>query len=317
MTTYIESKIITLSSKSATIKRNGTFNSNVKFELGLFLRDEPDIIHRQITLQSAQIPVSFYVINYTCNLFRIKNVSSGITYNYTIPVGNYSGTSLITMLISLIAPNFPSMTISLDKNTGLLTFSNSNDFIIYNNFTYSIGTILGLANNTFLTSSSTKLILPYPLNLLGIKVLEIRSYILTMANISSTTGGQSSLLASLPVNAPPFGMIDYASKGSNEMSFSNTSLDELDIEIIDGENGEYINFNNVDWTMTLIIHLTKLLNVPIRPNINSIPSVEPKVASLEKQDIPTMQENKDNSEKLQNIIPNVDDNLGVINFLQK
>jgi len=265
MTTYTDSKIITLSSNSASVKYNSSFLSNVRFELSNLLKDEKDIMHRQICLQSAQIPYSFYIVNYTCDQFRIRNLSNSITYDYTIPVGNYNATSLITAITSAIATDFPSMVISLNKNNGILSFTNNSNFTIYNNFQYSIGTILGISNSTNLTSTSNTLTLTYPLNLLGIKVLEVKSSILTLNNISSVSGGQSILLASIPVSAVPFGMIDYSDKGNNQMTFMNTSLDEIDILITDGETGEFVNFNNIGWTMTFIIHLLRTTQ-PIQSN---------------------------------------------------
>lgn len=259
MTTYVDSKIITLTSKSATRKLNGSFLSSVRYELGLILKDEPDILHRQICLQSAQIPYSFYVINYTNQLLKINSST------FTIPVGNYNATTLITAIITQISATFPAMTISINKINGILTFTNSTNFTIYNDFQYSIGSVLGMTANSTLTSVSNSLTFPFPLNVLGIKSLEVRSSTLTCNNISSRGGGQTTLLAVIPVNAVPFGMIEYSDKGNNQMTFTNTSLDDFDIEIIDEENGEFINFNNCNWTMTFIIHLLKT-TTPIQKN---------------------------------------------------
>jgi hypothetical protein len=78
-----------------------------------------------------------------------------------------------------------------------------------------------------------------------------------MSNISSVQGGQTTLLSTIPVDCTPFGMINYADKGNNLMTIHNDSLDDLQIEIIDGENGEFINFNNQDWCVTLAFHITR------------------------------------------------------------
>jgi hypothetical protein len=257
MTTYVDSKIITLTSNSATIKLNNSFLSSVRYELGLILKDEPDILHRQICLQSAQIPYSFYVINFSNQKLKIN------TTTFTIPVGNYNATTLITAILAQISATFPAMTITFNKLNGILTFTNGTNFTIYNDFQYSIGTILGMVANSSLVSVSNSLTFPHPLNLLGIKSLEVRSTTLSCSNISSRGGGQTTLLATIPVSAVPFGMIDYSDKGNNQMTFTNGSLDDFDIEIIDGESGEFINFNNCNWIMTFIIHLTRL-TIPIQ-----------------------------------------------------
>ena len=61
MTTYLDTKIVSLTSQSATIKYNSSYLSNVKYNLGTIIRNDPNIIHRQVQLLNAQIPVSFYI----------------------------------------------------------------------------------------------------------------------------------------------------------------------------------------------------------------------------------------------------------------
>lgn len=277
MGTYVESKIITLTSQSATQKRNGDFLSNVYYELGLFIKDEPDIIHKQITLQSAQIPYSFYVINYTNNQFKYQLGVSTI-FTSTIPPGNYNANSLITALKAALTANGITLTISLSSINGKLTFTHASSNFTFLDLTYSILPTLGFLENTNITSTAFTLTASFPLNLLGIKVLQVRSSILNTLNYSSIHGGITTLIQSIPVSAVPFGMIDYTDTGNNKITFTNGSLDELDIEILDGENGEFINFNNQDWTMTLCIYLTRLIEPPARiPNYfvgDTIPSEE-------------------------------------------
>jgi hypothetical protein len=252
---YIDTKIISLTSQTATVKKNGSYLSNVRYELANILKDDPDIIHSQIQLLHAQIPYSFYVINYTNNLFKC-DLGYGIT-TYTIPVGNYNANSLLTAIMSVIGD--PTFTVVLSNITGKIQFSYTENFYIYNNFKYSIGSVLGFEQNSINFSAGINLTCPYPLNILGIKNLQIRSTVLNMNNISSLNGGQTILLSTIPVSCVPFGMIDFYDTGNNLISITNTSLDEIDLEILDGESGEFINFNNQDWCMTIAIHSTKLI----------------------------------------------------------
>ena len=48
MTTYLDSRIVTLTSATAKIKNNGTMLSNVDYEMIGLLREEDDIIHTEI-----------------------------------------------------------------------------------------------------------------------------------------------------------------------------------------------------------------------------------------------------------------------------
>lgn len=267
MSTYTESKIITLTSQSAINKLNGTFLSNVKYELGLFLKDEPDIIHRQVSLLSAQIPYSFYVVNYTNNTIVFKANEDAFFTTATIPVGNYNANSLITALVALFDdPLSITVSITISPINGTITITRpTGEFTISGDST-CLG-ILGFEANTTYVSSSGVLTSPYPLNLLGIKILQVRSSIFNMGNYSSVNRGITTLLATIPVSAVPFGMIDYVDKGAGGISFSNSTLDEIDIEILDGETGQFINFNNQDWTMTILITLTRQMNIGFPSNL--------------------------------------------------
>lgn len=241
-----------LTSQSASIKKNDSYLSDVRYNLGSILINSPDIVHRQVQLLNAQIPYSFYVINYTNQVLKLTLGVTTVTVN--IPVGNYNATNLISAILTAV--NTSGFNITISQTNGKLTLSYTSSFSIDNTVKYSIGSVLGFGSGVT-SSVGTTLTAPYPLNLLGIKTLQIRSYNLLMNNISSVQGGQTILLANIPVSCTPFGMIDYFDRG-NLMTIQNQDLDDLDIEIIDGESGEYINFNNQDWCITLAFHITRL-----------------------------------------------------------
>lgn len=256
MTSYVETKIVALTSQSATIKYNDSYLSNTYYGLGSIFNNDANIVHKQVQLLNAQIPYSFYVINYTNNQFKYQ-LGTGTIFTSSIPVGNYTGNSLITALKAALTTNSITLTITLSPIDGKMTFTHASSNFTFFTLTHSILETLGFESNTDYTSASFTLTTPYPLNLLGIKTLQIRSSNLVMSNISSVQGGQTTLLATIPVDCTPFGMINYADKGNNLMTIHNDSLDDLAIEIIDGENGEFINFNNQDWCITLAFHLTR------------------------------------------------------------
>ena len=98
-----------------------------------------------MSLVNAQIPVSFYTINYTNNILKIALGVGSIQY-LTIPVGNYNATTLISAIITLL--NDSNFNIVISKINGLLTFSYNNSFILYTDNTATIGQILGFDLNT-------------------------------------------------------------------------------------------------------------------------------------------------------------------------
>lgn len=269
MTSYVETKIVALTSQSATIKYNGNALSNLFYALGNVFSNDDNIIHTQVQLLNAQIPYSFYVINSTNNQFRYR-LGIGTTYTSTIPVGNYNGNSLITALKQALAANSITLEITLSSINGKLTFTHASINFTLFSVENSILPILGFDDSINYTSSGLTLTSLYLLNLLGIKTLQVRTNNLIMSNISSVQGGQTTLLSTIPVDCTPFGMINYVDKGSHLMTIHNDSLDDLQIEIIDGESSNFIDFNNADWCMTLAFHITRTLEPIQRPTMRSI-----------------------------------------------
>lgn len=265
-TTYTETRVIALNSESANIFKNGDYLSNVLFGFSGLLIDSPDIIERQLSLTNAQIPVSFYIVNYTNQVFVIKNNGTGISYTITIPIGNYNSTTFITAVSAAILSTATiTMTITIDTTTGKLTFSSTTNFSFISTSALSTANqLFGFSNNSNLVSAlngTYKATAPFPLNLLGIKQLQVKSSIISATNFSSNSNGQDSLLATIPVNVGAWGMINFDSSTGNNVSFTNRTLDDIDIQIVDAETNKPINFNNCNWTMTLLLHLVRSVDL--------------------------------------------------------
>jgi hypothetical protein len=289
MDTYIDSRLITLTSQSATVKNNTTYLSNVEFQLTGLLKEETDIEKVEIQLLNAQIPVSFYTINYTNNLFKIK-IDTAEIMTYTITTGNYNANSLIIEMNTQL--NHANFHISLDKITGKLSFSHNKSFIIYNDFENSIGSILGFSVNSTNTATGINpytLSPSYPLNLLGIKRISILSNELPTFNYSSSYNGSCCLLGVIPVDAVLWGMINYHNITNIKHILKVRNIDKIDLQIFD-ENNNYINFNNCDWSITLSLDITrrnipksttkfndiiKPIQIPNKDNKNNIDEIEP------------------------------------------
>jgi hypothetical protein len=246
-------RIINLYSQSATTYLNGTLKSNVSFNFKNILRDEPDIIYSTIGISSAQIPVSYYTIN------EFNNVLATGLGNVTITWGNYNASTLRAELTTrLLAVGITGMVVTINSSTGKLIFTASIPF----SFLPSIAMdILGFENTTY-TSVANIITAPYLLNLLGIQQLRINSSALACSNSNSTQMGESNLIGVVQSTAPPFGMILYANQTSySVLRGKNISL--IDIQILD-ENGFYVDFNNVDWTISL--QLTIFRRIPLPSN---------------------------------------------------
>jgi hypothetical protein len=207
------------------------------------LSDDENMLKSFVTVINAQIPCPFYVI-------YISGPTITTTTIY-ISYGNYNANTLITELVNQLISGGLTMTIAINKINGILTFS-SNGFLNY--YFTSASTILEiLGTTTSIIATSTNYICPYPLNLLGVKKLIIKSIKLSVHSVSTFDYASSNILLTIPSDVSPFSMISYNSQSDANKNLLNIrSINEIDINIYD-ENNNYIDFNNLDWTMTLII----------------------------------------------------------------
>lgn len=249
----MDSRLISLSS-SQGVSINGSFLSNIEYPI---IIKEPNVEKIFISLLDAQIPVSFYIINYTNNKFKMK-LDTGPVIEYTVTVGNYNGNSLINELTTLI--NDTNFIITLNKITGKLNFSHNKSFIIYNNFQYSIGSVLGFEKDSINNSVLNTITPSYPLNLLGIQKLFIMSQELQSYNITPNNG---CIIATIPKSATPYGLIDYHNMSNTTHILRRNDIDKIDIHFLDEQNN-YINFNNCNWNITLKIDILYKNNIEIK-----------------------------------------------------
>ena len=250
-TTRIDSRIISLNSSNAILKNNTTFNSDVVFRLIGLVKPEPDIKHITFHLVDAQIPVSFYNINYTNNVLKYQ--ISSINYTITVTPGNYNFTSLANILIAGFFANGHIFTITINKQTGVITFATpATNFILQ---VSSIFSTLGFpASNQISTSFS--LTATYPLNLFGITKIKINSSFFNSYNYDSATNGMSNLVSIIPVDQPAFGLIIYENKSDAKYTLRTNAVDEIDLTLTD-QNDNLINFNNIDWQLTFLLEITR------------------------------------------------------------
>jgi hypothetical protein len=64
------------------------------------------------------------------------------------------------------------------------------------------------------------------------------------------------VLATVPIEAPTFGVILYDNITNIKTRLNNNQLDGFDILILDDDNNA-VNFNNVNWCISVLIILTK------------------------------------------------------------
>jgi hypothetical protein len=273
---YQDNRIITLNSNDGE-KLNGTYLSNINFNFSGLLKDEKNLIRSYITVLNAQIPVSFYIIDETNNILNYtENLVDKIV---ELVPGNYNGNQMIAALNGVFETNGTPITTQLNSITGLLYFFITGGVEITILATSTIKSILGFEEDI---TSTTFIKMPYQLNLLGKKKIFINSNNLRNSAFSSKSLSCVQTIATIPVDQPPYNMISYVSVSDLEkIILSNRALDLIDIEIVD-ENNNYVNFRNINWSITLCLSVEKndvekldygLFNLPssiLEENKNSI-----------------------------------------------
>jgi hypothetical protein len=263
---YQDNRLITLNSQDG-VKINGTYLSNIQFNFSGLLKDDRNLIRTYVTVLNAQIPVSFYIIDETNNI--LYYLQGAVQKTIIIPVGNYNGNQLVTALNAGFTANATDITTSLNTLNGLLVFTVTVPALTYAfQSTSTIKKILGFDSNLI---TSTFITLPYQLNLLGKKKIFINSYNLRNSAYTSKNLGFVQTVATIPVDQPPYNMINYVSATDLEkVILTNRTVDTIDIQIFDEDNN-YINFRNIDWSITLCLTVEKIDLDKIDYGINNLP----------------------------------------------
>ena len=245
---YNKNKLITLNSKYG-IQQNGTYKSNLLFNFQNLLSDEQHMLKSEVIVLNAQIPVSFYVVNEYNNVLTISGPGI-LTTSITCDTGNYNANTLIIELKSQFTTSgILFSNIKINRNSGKLVFTALT--ATNNSFSGSMLDVIGSTSLTVSTSNIYRCV--HPLNLLGVQKLSIKSVRLSIQSVSSIDYSFSNTLVTIPVDVSPFSMISYNSQSDANKNLLNVrTINEIDILIYD-ENNNLVNFNNLDWDITLII----------------------------------------------------------------
>ena len=280
----MESRLITLNSEDAQ-KLNGDYNSNLFFNIPNIVDENPDISHLEVSLDSATIPVSFYLINDETN--TLSYVYNSSPFTLTLTNGNYNGSTMITELTNKFDDNGLTVVITLSQVTGLLLFKFANA-ISPVEFIYNTGLmkILGFTQST----SGVAIVPQLPMNLLGIQKINICSGNLsTLSSFSSSAILSNQVIQSIPIDMPAFHQITYLDKSNHSGRMKSRFLSNIDIQLLD-EFGRFIEMNGIEYTLSFVIRIFRKYRV--EHDTIKIPKEEKKE---EKKEVKEEDEGKDDT----------------------
>ena len=262
MNTYEDTKFVSLNSQHAYLKPTTgsyekSFLSDVEFSIKDILKDADDVLYTHVNIESCQIPVSFYLINYNTNILKFTISGNTTVQTLTLKRGNYKLTSLINEIKGQFLSAGYDFTITFDIITGKLTFSSTTNFTFLSAVSGStLSEIIGFDSVSSYSSVGNILLGEHPASLIGIKKIKISSVNLRTSSVSS--GGGGNLIGVIGVNAPPYSIINYQNTSPTRGGLLlNRNISAIDLQFRD-ENNNFINFNNTEWSLTLSVTVTKL-----------------------------------------------------------
>jgi hypothetical protein len=245
---------------SATGRMNGDFCSQIQIQL-------PDLTFHQDHIQNAylsvihcEVPNSFYIVNYTNN----QIVLNGVTY--VLNRGNYNVNNFITMLLSIIPSGYVMTYSSITTKFTIINASSS--FIINassNNST--INNIMGLGSIDLNGVAGQPLTLPNVVNFIPTQRINFRSNYFKFG-CYSTSDNSNDIFLPLQNSAGQNSIINYNNQTQNKFLIQDRNITTFVIRVTD-DIGNNINFNGVNWLMTIQIDID-YLEQPKNNSFNNI-----------------------------------------------
>jgi len=248
---------------SATVRLNGDFCSQIEVSLPDLTFHQDHIQNAYLSVVHAEVPNSFYIVNYTNNQF----VLNGTTY--TLTRGNYNVNTFITMLLTIIPVGY---TITYNSATTKLTMANASSFTINASSTAStVNSIMGLGTSDL---TGTSITMPNVVNFIPLQRINFRSNYFKFG-CYSTADKSNDIFLPLQNNAGQNSIINYVNQTQNKFLIQDRNITSFIINVSD-DYGNLINFNGVNWYMTIQIDID-YLETPRNSNFGNILSQRPPI----------------------------------------
>lgn len=237
-----DTRVYNLTAKASTgcTLLNSTMLSNVLFTVPNFITNNESTSYVYVTVESANVPVSFYCIH----AYNDTIILTGTPY--TITRGNYNARTMTALLNTLL----PNITTTFDTATNKFTFYSATYFSLG---TASIAPVLGLNSalqGAVVVSGKTGYYLyaPNVANFLPPQRICFRSSLLHTGCVNSYDLSCDTFL-SLPTSAANGGIVYYGGSAARFL-IDREYLGQLDIRVTDELNRE-LDFAGIPWTISI------------------------------------------------------------------
>ena len=250
----VESKLIVLSSKDGE-KLNGSMNSNVLFNFKDIMLRSNDIFYTTLAILDAEIPASYYNVNLSNSLTSVTR--NGVKYDIIVSSGNYNALQFITEFTSVYdTATSGTLIMTFDSITGKFSLKDeAHDIIIDSlgsNSYILLGGVIG-TDYTFSKTATPSNTFNSLANFLGVTRIKILSDSLVSHNVDSNNLTTTTIIDTMGASAGDFGLTIYNSLGRESLLLAKR-IQDIDIQIKD-QNNNFIDFNFVNWNITLILNI--------------------------------------------------------------
>ena len=238
-----------LSSKFATLKINGDDNSDM-----LFYFSTPIVCplgyNMKLKLINFTFPIAFYLIDANNNALYINDVL------ITLTNGNYNASTLRTMLLTKLA----GFSITYNTATNKYTFTNTSAFTFNSQSTCFI--LLGFLEGNSYSSVANSLTSSTVINLSGqynMVYFDVPNF--TTYNLSSGSGGRTTILSAIPVSVPPGGVVFWENTYDSHTVVQDDTISFFHIRILGEDLVSRVEFNGQHWNATMFIEFSKIVDI--------------------------------------------------------
>lgn len=239
-----KTRLFNLSSAIGCI--NGDFQSRVQIDLPDLTFHMDHIQNAYLSVVHAEVPNSFYIVNYTNNQF-ILNATT-----YTLTRGNYNVNTFITMITALLPVGY-SFTYSSITTKLTMTHITTPFTVNASSSSSTVNSIMGLG---VINLTGLSIAFPNVVNFIPLQRINFRSSYFNFGCFN-TTDGSSDIFLPLQNNAGQNSIINYNNQTQNKFLIQDRNITSFTITVTD-DRGQLVNFNGVAWLMTIQIDIDYL-----------------------------------------------------------
>jgi hypothetical protein len=198
-----------------------------------------------LRLENAVIPISFFLVDANNQALDLQ-IGVNI-YNLVIPVGNYNALQLEAELNILLAPYNIGAVFDATINQYTFTKTTPTEFTFLG--TSTCFRLLGFTRGQNHTSVALVLQSQFSINLSGTNLIYVDILNLSTRNISSRTGGHTTIVKTL-VESVPYGSILCYTNNTNSITLlKDKYISYIHIRLL-GDDYNLLNLDSLSWNMT-------------------------------------------------------------------